>query len=128
MFFSQKFDFDQEEITNFQRSPLLSIYFHFLYSFKTFNFILDISRDSHYFEDLCIKFLKFKNGFCWLDMFSDSIYQIFHLNRMKAHEKLQKRGLLISEIPDLQVYTIKTLLIGWLSIKTVFSCSQKPSY
>ena len=29
-------------------------------------------------------------------------------------------GLLNSEIPDLHIYTIKTLLIGWISIKTVF--------
>ena len=39
-------------------------------------------------------------------MFSGSIYQTLNL------QILQKRGLLISEIPDLQVYTIKTLLIG----------------
>ena len=32
----------------------------------------------------------------------------------------KKGGLLISEIPDLQVYTIKTSLIGRISIKTVF--------
>ena len=40
----------------------------------------------------------------------------------------QKRGLLISQIPDLQVYTIKNPLIGRISIKTDFSWSQKPSY
>ena len=33
-------------------------------------------------------------------------------------------GLMISEIPDLQVYTIKTLLIGWISIKTFFLGSK----
>jgi hypothetical protein len=33
-----------------------------------------------------------------------------------------------SEIPDLRIYTIKTPLIGRISIKTVFSWSQKPSY
>ena len=61
-------------------------------------------------------------------MFSDSIY-LLYLKKLKKHEKLQKKGgLLISEIPDLQVYTIKTLLIGRISIKTVFSWSQKPSY
>jgi hypothetical protein len=53
-------------------------------------------------------------------MFSDSIYQILHLKTLKNHAKLQKRGLLISEFPDLQVYTVKTPLIGWISIKTVF--------
>jgi hypothetical protein len=40
----------------------------------------------------------------------------------------EKRGLLISQIPDLQVYTIKSPLIGRISIKTGFSWSQKPSY
>ena len=39
-----------------------------------------------------------------------------------------KGGLLISYIPDLQVYTVKTPPIGQFSIKTVFSWSQKPSY
>jgi hypothetical protein len=57
-------------------------------------------------------------------MFSDSIYQILHLKTLKNHAKLQKRGLLISEIPDLQVYTVKTPLIGWISIKTVFFGSK----
>ena len=32
-------------------------------------------------------------------MFSDSIYQILHLKKFKNHEKLQKKGLFISEIP-----------------------------
>ena len=40
----------------------------------------------------------------------------------------KKWGLLISQIPVLHVYTIKTPLIGRISIKTVFSWSQKPSY
>ena len=57
-------------------------------------------------------------------MFSDSIY-LLYLKKLKKHEKLQKKGgLLISEMPDLQVYTVKTLLIGRFSIKTVFSWSQ----
>ena len=55
-------------------------------------------------------------------MFSDSIYQILHLKKLKNHEKLQKKG--TSEIPDLQVYTIKTPLIGQISIKMFFSWSQ----
>ena len=38
-----------------------------------------------------------------------------------------KRGLLISQIPDLGVYTITTPLIGQISIKTGFPWSQKPS-
>ena len=37
----------------------------------------------------------------------------------------EKRGLLISQIPNLQVYTIKTPLIGRISIKTGFPWSQK---
>ena len=62
-------------------------------------------------------------------MFSDSIYQILHLKKYKNHEKIAKKGgLLNSEIPDLQVYTIKTPLIGRISIKTDFSWSLKPSY
>ena len=61
-------------------------------------------------------------------MFSDSIY-LLHLKKLKKHEKLLKKGgLLISEIPDLQVHTVKTLLIGRFSIKTVFPLSPKPSY
>ena len=49
--------------------------------------------------------------------------------RLRNCENLQKKGeLLISLIPDLRVYTIKTPLIGRISIKTVFSWSQKPSY
>ena len=40
----------------------------------------------------------------------------------------EKRGFLISQIPDLRVYTIKTPLIGQIYIKMGFSWSQKPSY
>ena len=36
-----------------------------------------------------------------------------------------KKGLLISQIPNLGVYTLKTPLIGQISIKTVFSWFQK---
>ena len=36
---------------------------------------------------------------------------------MKIHEK---RGLLIFQIPDLQVYTIGTLLIGRILLRRVF--------
>jgi hypothetical protein len=61
-------------------------------------------------------------------MFSDSIYQILHLKKLKNHEKFAKKGTFDSKFPDLHVYTIKTPLIGRISIKTVFSWSQKPSY
>ena len=40
----------------------------------------------------------------------------------------EKRGLLIYQIPDLRVYTIKTPPLERISIKTGFSWSQKPSY
>ena len=53
-------------------------------------------------------------------MFSDSIY-LLHLEKLKKHEKLQKKGgLLISEIPDLQIYTIKTLLINGFQLRGFF--------
>ena len=41
---------------------------------------------------------------------------------------MKKEGLLNSEIPNLGIYTIKTPLIGRISIKMIFSWSQKPSY
>jgi hypothetical protein len=41
---------------------------------------------------------------------------------------MKKEGLLNSEIPDLGIHTIKTPLIGRISIMTGFSWSQKPSY
>jgi hypothetical protein len=53
---------------------------------------------------------------------------IFIYPVLYAWQNGKKRGLFISVIPDLQVYTIKTPLIGQFSIKTVFSWSQKPSY
>jgi len=40
----------------------------------------------------------------------------------------EKIVLLISHIPDLRVYTIKTPLIGRISIRTGFSWSQKLFY
>ena len=62
-------------------------------------------------------------------LISEEIF-IFLLNRFVINNLLnmskflkigKKGGLLNSQIPDLQVYTIKTLLIGRISIKTVFS-------
>ena len=53
----------------------------------------------------------------------------FDLMKAKSGKGIwKKRGLLILRIPDLRIYIIKTPLIGRISIKTVFSWSQKPSY
>ena len=43
-------------------------------------------------------------------------------------KKSENRGLLTNQIPDLQVYAIKTPLIERISIKTGFPWSQKPPY
>ena len=58
-------------------------------------------------------------------MFLDSICQILHLKVEKSWKIAKEGGILISEILNLHIYTIKTPLIGRISIKTVFSWSQK---
>ena len=98
----------------------------FFLNFKTFPI-------SHFFnlskKQTLFKYLKITKETLNFEKAKTNLKIVISFSDIENSWKLAKKGgLLIFQIPDLPIYTIKTPLIVRISISTVFYGSQKPYY
>ena len=97
----------------------------FFLNFKTFPI-------SHFFnlskKQTLFKYLKITKETLNFEKAKTNLKIVISFSDIENSWKLANRGLLIFQIPDLTIYTIKAPLIVRNTISTVFYGSQKPNY